>query len=128
MRRVVAETLPELVGSIGVMRRCGLRFIGDGSEPGVIRFELTRAEHAGRDRRSQPAAAALTIELLTWIAQRRRTYGEAMAAWRSSCPRHPVWEDAFMAGLVEAMPGAETMRDAEVALTQRGWMLLRGGG
>jgi RimJ/RimL family protein N-acetyltransferase len=40
--RVVAETLPELIGSIGVLQRCGFRFIGDGSEAGVIRFELRR--------------------------------------------------------------------------------------
>ncbi|MFO0874278.1 MAG: GNAT family protein [Phycisphaerales bacterium] len=46
VRRVIAETMPELVGSIGVLRRCGFRFIGDGSEPGVIRFELMRRERA----------------------------------------------------------------------------------
>lgn len=43
--RVTAETYPELVGSIGVLRRCGFRFIGEGSEPGVIRYEITRAEY-----------------------------------------------------------------------------------
>lgn len=42
VHRVIAETLPELVPSIGVLRKCGFRFTGDGSEPGVIRFELTR--------------------------------------------------------------------------------------
>ena len=45
VRRVIAETLPELIGSIGVLRKCGFRFIGPGSEPGVIRYELTRAEY-----------------------------------------------------------------------------------
>ena len=40
----LAETLPELTPSIGVLEKCGFRLIGDGSEPGVIRFELTRAE------------------------------------------------------------------------------------
>src|SRR5258705_1349254 len=44
--RVTAETYPELVGSIGVLRRCGFRFIGEGSEPGVIRYEITRADYA----------------------------------------------------------------------------------
>jgi RimJ/RimL family protein N-acetyltransferase len=44
--RVTAETYPELVGSIGVLRRCGFRFIGEGSEPGVIRYEITRVEYA----------------------------------------------------------------------------------
>jgi [ribosomal protein S5]-alanine N-acetyltransferase len=45
IRRVIAETLPELVGSIGVLRKCGFRHIGEGSEPGVIRFEITRDEY-----------------------------------------------------------------------------------
>lgn len=42
VRTVVAETLPELVGSIGVLTRCGFRLFGEGSAPGIIRFELTR--------------------------------------------------------------------------------------
>jgi ribosomal-protein-alanine N-acetyltransferase len=47
VRRVIAETFPELIGSVGVLRKCGFRFIGEGSEPGVIRYELTRADYAG---------------------------------------------------------------------------------
>lgn len=52
--RVIAETLPALEPSIGVLRKCGFRFIGDGSGPGVIRFELTRASYGrpGGDRGS----------------------------------------------------------------------------
>jgi [ribosomal protein S5]-alanine N-acetyltransferase len=46
VHRVIAETLPELMPSIGVLRKCGFRLMGDGSEPGVIRFELTRAEYS----------------------------------------------------------------------------------
>lgn len=46
VHRVIAETLPELTPSIGVLRKCGFRLVGDGSEPGVIRFEITRAEFA----------------------------------------------------------------------------------
>ncbi len=45
VRRVIPETLPELAPSIGVLARCGFRLIGEGSEPGVIRFELGRADH-----------------------------------------------------------------------------------
>lgn len=40
--RVIAETLPELIPSIGVLRKCGFAPVGEGSEPGVVRFELTR--------------------------------------------------------------------------------------
>jgi hypothetical protein len=50
VRRVIAETLPDLVGSIGVLRRRGFRLKGEGSEAGVIRFELTRDEHAAAGR------------------------------------------------------------------------------
>jgi RimJ/RimL family protein N-acetyltransferase len=46
VRRAVAETLPELTPSIGVLRKCGFRRVGDGSEPSVVRFELTRAQYS----------------------------------------------------------------------------------
>jgi [ribosomal protein S5]-alanine N-acetyltransferase len=39
VRRVIAETLPRLTASIRVLERCGFRFTGNGSEPGVIRYE-----------------------------------------------------------------------------------------
>jgi RimJ/RimL family protein N-acetyltransferase len=40
VKRVIAETLPDLAASIGVLSKCGFQPIGDGSEPGVIRFEI----------------------------------------------------------------------------------------
>ncbi len=46
VRRVIAETLPTLAPSIGVLQKCGFRQIDGGSEPGVVCFELTRAMHA----------------------------------------------------------------------------------
>ncbi len=43
VRRVIAETLPELIPSIGVLEKLGfVRAVEEGSEPGVIRFELER--------------------------------------------------------------------------------------
>jgi RimJ/RimL family protein N-acetyltransferase len=39
--RVVAETLPGLAASIGVLEKCGFRLIGSGSEPDTIRYERT---------------------------------------------------------------------------------------
>jgi RimJ/RimL family protein N-acetyltransferase len=48
--RVIGETLPALTGSIAVMRRCGMQSVSGSSEPGVLRFELTRAQHAQRSR------------------------------------------------------------------------------
>jgi ribosomal-protein-alanine N-acetyltransferase len=42
--RLIAETYPELKPSIRVMEKNGLRFIGDGSEERVVRYELMRAD------------------------------------------------------------------------------------
>jgi RimJ/RimL family protein N-acetyltransferase len=36
---VILETLPDLTPSIGVLEKCGFRFIGEGSESGVVRYE-----------------------------------------------------------------------------------------
>jgi hypothetical protein len=40
------------------------------------------------------------IQFLRWVAERPRTYVDVMEAWRTSCPRQSVWEDAQAAGLV----------------------------
>jgi hypothetical protein len=36
----------------------------------------------------------LIRDLLEWTACRQRTYEEVMDAWRTSCPKLPVWEEA----------------------------------
>ena len=46
------------------------------------------------------APVALVLDLLDWLSTRPRPYAEVMAAWRTSCPRLPVWEDAVDGGLV----------------------------
>ena len=43
---------------------------------------------------------ALILDLLEWLATRERTYEEVMEAWRTSCPKLPVWEDATDRGFV----------------------------
>ena len=43
----------------------------------------------------------LILDLLEWVGREERTYQETMDAWRTSCPRLPVWEDANDRGLVE---------------------------
>ncbi len=42
----------------------------------------------------------LILDLLEWLAKRDRTYEETMDAWRTSCPKLPVWEDANDRGLI----------------------------
>ena len=43
----------------------------------------------------------LILDLIEWVGRRERTYQETMGAWRTSCPRLPVWEDATERGLVQ---------------------------
>lgn len=43
---------------------------------------------------------APTLQLLTWLAERSRSYAETIEVWKTSCPRLSVWEDAVADGLV----------------------------
>jgi hypothetical protein len=71
------------------------------------------------------SANLLMLEFLSWISSRNRTYAEAMNAWQTSCPRHTIWEDAIIDGLIQ-LNGAETLHDPEVILTPRGRAYLDG--
>ena len=52
----------------------------------------------------------LILDLLEWIGPQAKSYREVMDAWRTSCPRLPVWEDANERGFLEYRPGdAETL-------------------
>jgi hypothetical protein len=42
----------------------------------------------------------LILDLLEWLAIRDRSYDDVMDAWRTSCPKLPIWEEANDRGLV----------------------------
>jgi len=77
----------------------------------------------GAETSEQAAAAALTLQFLDYIAD-GRTYGETMEAWRSTCPRMPIWEDAVRQGLVRIENGG-AMNSSRIVLTARGTERLR---
>jgi hypothetical protein len=66
------------------------------------------------------APMELVMELLAWVAARPRSYRDTMEAWRTSCPRMPVWEDAIDNGLVEVVPGDAVIGPHAVRLTAKG--------
>ena len=43
---------------------------------------------------------ALILDLLEWLEPNPRSYAEVLEAWRTSCPRLPVWEDANDRGFI----------------------------
>jgi hypothetical protein len=61
----------------------------------------------------------LILDLLQWVGEKGRTYEETMDAWRTSCPRLTVWEDATDRGLVETCSVG-----SRVVLTPAGLALL----
>jgi hypothetical protein len=65
----------------------------------------------------------LILDLLEWIGREPRSYGDVIDAWRTSCPRLTVWEDAMDRGFAvrEHAPGHEVT----IRLTDAGRGFLR---
>lgn len=65
---------------------------------------------------------SLILDLLEWVDSKERTYRDTMDAWRTSCPRLPVWEDANERGLVAT---EHVNGESFVRVTPAGLALLR---
>lgn len=65
--------------------------------------------------------AFLTLQLLEWVAEKPRTRAESMEAWKTSCPRLSIWEDAC----AERLIGCGAGRESVVFLTEEGRRRLR---
>jgi hypothetical protein len=68
----------------------------------------------------------LILDLLEWIAREPRSYADVIEAWRTSCPRLTVWEDAVDRGFAVREHGQG--RDVLIRLTRAGRDFLREGG
>lgn len=64
----------------------------------------------------------LILDLVEWVGRKERTCQETMDAWRTSCPKLPVWEEATDRGLVEkcSLNGRLLVR-----ATSAGWAFLK---
>jgi hypothetical protein len=70
--------------------------------------------------------APLVADLVEWIARAPRPYAEVLDAWRTSCPRLPVWEEAVDQGFVAFARMPEGGRGVHV--TEAGRRFLRAAG
>ena len=66
---------------------------GDWGDAGRLRTDDGQAASPG-------TVESLVLDLLEWIGPGARPYDEVLEAWRTSCPRLPVWEEAKARGLV----------------------------
>ena len=64
----------------------------------------------------------LVLDLLEWLSLQDRSYEETMDAWRTSCPKLPVWEDANDRGLIFIENGNDR---SSVRVTPAGFELLK---
>ena len=65
----------------------------------------------------------LLRDLVQWVSRGPRPYADVMDAWRTSCPRLTIWEDAVERGLVTRMfkPGVGDI----VSVTDKGRAYVR---
>jgi hypothetical protein len=79
----------------------------------------THAEDAGM----ADQVNALVLDLVEWVAKKPRPYADVMDAWRTSCPRLTIFEDAIDGGLIESrsVAGGGVL----VAVTAAGSAVLR---
>jgi hypothetical protein len=65
--------------------------------------------------------SGLVRDLVLWVGRQPRSYAETMEAWRTSCPRLTVWEEALERGLVSCSSRPDGELGVEV--TERGRQL-----
>ncbi len=69
------------------------------------------------------APESLILDLVEWVAREPRPYLEAIEAWKTSCPRLTVWEDATDLGYI-----TRRAIDKTVAVTPQGEAFLKSMG
>jgi hypothetical protein len=68
----------------------------------------------------------LILDLVEWVAREPRAYPELIDAWRTSCPRLTVWEDAVDRGLVRRE--GVRLSETKVHVTDEGRAFLQANG
>jgi hypothetical protein len=96
-----------------------------------IGFARARVQNTTHFKESEYPEAVMTrndldpliLDLLEWIGREPRSYADVIDAWRTSCPRLTVWEDAIDRGFAvrEHVKGCEVM----IRLTAAGRGFLR---
>ncbi len=67
--------------------------------------------HSSTDLAPPDTVETLILDLLEWIGPEPRPYPDVIEAWRTSCPRLPIWEEANDRGYISRhhQPGHGTL-------------------
>jgi hypothetical protein len=68
----------------------------------------------------------LVLDLLEWIAVDPRPYSEVMQAWRTSCPRLTIWEEANDRGFLVQRRAADGENLVELTILGRNFLEANG--
>jgi hypothetical protein len=68
----------------------------------------------------------LVLDLVEWIAKQPRSYADVMEAWRTSCPRFPIWEDVVELAFVTRVNGEAPGEMIHVTLAGQAFLRSRG--
>lgn len=68
----------------------------------------------------------LILDLVEWVAREPRLYPDLIDAWRTSCPRLTVWEDAVDRGLLRRE--GVRLSETKIHVTEKGLSFLKSNG
>ena len=68
----------------------------------------------------------LVLDLVEWVGKSPKSYEDVMDAWRTSCPRLQIWEDAVDNGLI--VHQFQKPEGAIVRVTEKGLRFLEDNG
>jgi hypothetical protein len=84
-----------------------------------------RAAPAYRKRRraaQETGLDSLVFDLVEWVGKEPRTYSQVMEAWRTSCPRLAVWEEAVDRGYLARSHDGEGAIGVRVTVAGRAFL------
>jgi len=68
----------------------------------------------------------LVLDLVEWVGKAPKSYADVMDAWRTSCPRLQIWEDAIDNGFI--IHQFSQPHGAMVRVTEKGLEFLKANG
>jgi hypothetical protein len=68
----------------------------------------------------------LVLDLVEWVAKQPRRYADVMEAWRTSCPRFPIWEDVVDLRFVARVNGEGPVEMIHVTPAGRAFLRAHG--
>jgi len=76
------------------------------------RYSIFHSQKTSEKEAKMNAPESLILDLLTFLGATPKPYRQVMDAWRTNCPRLPVWEDAVDLGLVRHQDGFVVITEA----------------